>query len=136
MIENDDSFFAKPIYVYSRAQALEDGILVDVTEIAKVAGFKIPVAVSHVVWDMCIDWTIEDSCKQTYQDQKGRLWDILWMLYLACKRNSDEMYLNYHLSVIPRDGRSKYPAHIELKAIINGGDNGEPVITIMLPSED
>lgn len=136
MIEKDDSFFGKPIYIYSRAQALEDGILVDVTEIAKVAGFKIPVAVSHAVWAMYIDWTIEDSYKQTYQDQKGRLWDILWMLYLACKRNSDEVYLNYHLRVIPRDGRSKYPAHIELKAIINGGDNGEPVITIMLPCED
>lgn len=136
MIGNENSFFGKPIYVYSRMQALEDGVLIDVTEMAKEAGFKIPVAVTYTVWDGYIDWTTEDSRKQTHQDQKGRLWDILWMLHLACRRNSDVEYLNYRLYVIPRDGRSKKPRQIELKAVIGGGDNGEPVITIMLPNED
>lgn len=134
-VENED-FFGKPIYVYSRSQALEDGVLVDVTLMAKEAGFKIPVAVTHAVWDECINWTNEDSQKQIYQDLTGRLWDVLWMLHLACKRNADEEDLNYRLYVVPRDGRSKKPRQIELKAIIGGGDNGEPVITIMLPNED
>jgi hypothetical protein len=136
MIEREDSFFGKPIYVYSRAQAVEDGVLVDITRMAKEAGFKIPVAVTHAVWDEYIDWTNEDSKRQTQQDLTGRLWDILWMLHLACRHNSDEAYLNYRLYVIPRDGRSKKPRQIELKAVIGGGDNGEPVITIMLPNED
>lgn len=136
MIEREDSFFGKPIHVYSRAQALDDGVLVDITRMAKEAGFKIPVAVTLAVWDEYIDWTNEDSKKQTHQDLTGRLWDILWMLYLACRHNSDEAYLNYRLYVIPRDGQSKKPRQIELKAVIGGGDNGEPVITIMLPNED
>ena len=58
------------------------------------------------------------------------------MLHLACRRNPDEVYLNYRVYVLPRDGRSTKPRQIELKAVIGGGDNGEPVITIMLPNED
>jgi hypothetical protein len=137
MMDNEDnSFYGKPIYVYSRAQALEDGVLVDVTQMAKEAGFKIPVAVTRAVWDSYIVWSNEDSYKQTFQDHEGRLWDILWMLHLASKRNSEEAFLNYRLFVIPRDGRSKKPRQIELKAVIGGGDNGQAVITVMLPDED
>ena len=134
-VENED-LFGKPIYVYSRAQAIEDGVLIDITQMAKEAGFKIAVAATHAVWNEYIDWTNEDSEKQTHQDLTGRLWDVLWMLHLACNRNSDEAHLNYRLHVIPRDGRSKKPRQIELKAVIGGDDNGEPVITIMLPNED
>ena len=36
--------FAPVISAYTRAQAIEDGILVDVSETAREAGFKIPVA--------------------------------------------------------------------------------------------
>lgn len=32
MIKREDSFFGKPIYVYSRTQALEDGLPIDVTD--------------------------------------------------------------------------------------------------------
>ena len=32
------------IYAYTRAQAIEDGVLADVSEVAKEAGFRYPVA--------------------------------------------------------------------------------------------
>ena len=36
---------------YTRAQAIADGILVDVSETAREAGFNIPVALTRTVWD-------------------------------------------------------------------------------------
>ena len=134
MLHND--FFGDVIYAYTRSQAIDDGVLVDVSEMAKESGFTISVAVTHAVWDQYIEWTDEDSDKQTMQDQSGRLWDILWMLYLACKRSKDESCINYGLHVITRNGRSKSPSLVRLKSVIGGGDEGEPVITIMLPNED
>jgi len=133
-IETD--LFGEVIFAYTRAQAIEDGELVDVSLMAKKSGFKIPVAVTRTVWDQYIEWTEADSDRQTIQDRSGRLWDVLWMLYVACKRNRDESYIHYRVHVIPRDGRSKSPALINLKSVIGGGDEGEPVITIMLTNED
>jgi hypothetical protein len=129
------NLFGEPIYSYASAQALDDSVLVDVTHMAKETGFKIPVAVTHAVWEKYIIWADEDSQNQAIQDQEGR-WDVLWMLYLACRRNKDESSVSYELYVIPRDGHSKSPVLVELKSVLGGGDAGEPVITIMLPNED
>ena len=71
--------FGPVIHSYSRQNALEDGVLVDVSETAQEAGFSIPVAVTHAVWNQYIEWTSDDSDRQTYQDQSGRLWDVLCM---------------------------------------------------------
>lgn len=128
--------FGEMIYSYTRAQAIEDGELVDVTDTAKQSGFSIPVAVTRAVWEQTIVWSPSDSEAQTYQDQSGRLHDVLWMLYLACKRSKGEACLVYCVLVIPRNGRSRKPVLMKLKSVIGGGDEGEPVITIMLPSED
>ena len=46
--------FDPVISVYTRAQAIEDGILVDVSETAREAGFKIPVAITRAVWDRLV----------------------------------------------------------------------------------
>ena len=135
-MNNANEIFGDVIFVYTRAQAIEDGELVDVSETAMEAGFSLSVAVTRAVWDQYIDWTPADDDKQTVQHASGRLWDALWMLHLVCRRFANESYLKYRLYVIPRDGRSKKPRQIELKAVIGGGDNGEPVITIMLPNED
>ncbi len=39
--------FGGPIHTYGRAEAIEDGILVDVTETAREAGFSIPVGCAN-----------------------------------------------------------------------------------------
>jgi hypothetical protein len=42
------------IYSYTRKQAIADGVLIDVTELAKEAGFKCPVAfTSSVLREAC-----------------------------------------------------------------------------------
>lgn len=128
--------FGDVVFAYTREQAITDGVLVDVSSVASNSGFQIPVAVTSTVWELYIEWTDEDSDKQTIQDESGRLADVLWMLYLACKKNKGESSIKYELYIIPRDGFSKKPVLVTLKSIISGGDAGEPVITIMLPNED
>jgi type I site-specific restriction endonuclease len=88
MSDEMKNFFGENIHIYTRAQALEDGVLVDVSETAREAGFKIPVAVTRAVWDQYIAWTDEDTNNQTIQDEAGRLWDVLWMLMCAIKMRS------------------------------------------------
>lgn len=136
MLNQEDNLFGQLIYSYTRAEALEDGELIDVSKMAKEAGFKIPVAVTRAVWGKYIKWTDEDTDKQTHQDESGRLWDILWMLSLAARRGRHQGQVYYKLHVIPRNGRSLKARLTQLKATIHGGDQGEPVITIMLPEED
>ncbi len=133
-----DEFFGSTVYSYTRAMALADGVLVDISETAKEAGIKYPVAVSEAVWKKYIEWHQDDSAKQVYQDQSGRLWDVCWMarcgIISAGKGNACETL--FELYCVPRDGASKDSQLTTLKIHIGGGDDGEPVITIMLPNED
>lgn len=46
--------FGGPINTYGRSEAIEDGVLVDVTETACEAGFAIPVALTIGVWEDCV----------------------------------------------------------------------------------
>ena len=45
---------APVIFSYSRAQAIEDGVLVDLTKWAKETGFRIPVACTSTLWERYI----------------------------------------------------------------------------------
>ncbi|MBY0545554.1 MAG: hypothetical protein K2Q14_08440 [Gammaproteobacteria bacterium] len=124
------------VYSYTRAQAIDDGVLVDVSSLAQEAGFIYPVAVTAAVYDKYIDWTEEDNKRQTYQDVKGRLWDILSMMRLQKSRISHSG--RFEFMCIPRGSKSRRvtPINVTLKALCHGGDKGEPVITVMLPNED
>lgn len=42
------------IYSYPRADAIRDSFLAEVSEMAKEAGFKLPVAVTRAVWDQYV----------------------------------------------------------------------------------
>ena len=70
--------FGEVIYRYTRAQAIEDGVLVDVSETAREAGFRWPVAMTSAAWADCVAWSEEDNQRQVNQDESGRLWDVLW----------------------------------------------------------
>lgn len=127
-------FFGEPISTYTRLQAIDDGVLIDVSERAREAGFVFPVAITRAAWADCVEWTEADSKRQTYQDESGRLWDILWVASLAARRGGQE--IRFQLYRVPRGGRGMRPRMVVLKALCGPGDDGEPVITIMLPSED
>ncbi len=118
------------IYSYTRAQALEDGVLVDVTATAREAGFVWPVAVTAAVWALIQEIPPK---YQGSQDVQGRLWDVVWMAAQEIRRHRGEEgnELRYRLT-LPH-GRETYAT---LKLIVGPGDQGEPVVTILLPHED
>jgi hypothetical protein len=118
------------IHRYTRTEALEDGTLVDVTETAKGAGFRIPVALTRTAWSDCVAWTEEDNERVVYQDESGRLWDLLWMAINAARRNTEASRLEFKVLRVPRDSRTGQPVSVTLVLDIGPGDQGEAVITI------
>ncbi|CEJ49090.1 hypothetical protein XAB3213_4920001 [Xanthomonas citri pv. bilvae] len=68
------------IHAYTRADMLEDGELIDVTEVGREAGFTVPVALTRSVWADCVEWSAADNArKHACQDEAGRLWDVVYM---------------------------------------------------------
>lgn len=130
--------FGAAVYTYTRAQAIADGVLVDVANMAQEAGFRIPVAMSIAAWTDCVAWSDEDSKRQVYQDESGRLWDVLYVASLAARRarGSALNTVNFELYRVPCCGHAVQPRKTALKLHVGPGDAGEPVITIMLPNED
>lgn len=122
---------AEVISSYSRAQAIDDGTLVDVSEMARQAGFRFPVAVTRAVHEAYVKLT--PAAKRACNDERGRLWDILWMARCAIKTapNGTDTVV-YALHVVTEQVR---PSLVHLKMVIGPGDDAEPVITIMEPEE-
>ena len=119
------------IFSYTRADALADGVLVDVSEMAREAGLRYPVAVTRRVWDEVATPSAKD--RETGQSETGRLWDALSMLRVAIQGASRKQdRLDYKMLVF-REGTH---GEVQLTAVCGPGDNGEPVITIMIPGED
>ena len=127
-----NELFGEVISSYSRAQAIGDGVLVDVSATAKEAGIKFPVALTSTVWGQYVEVPEGVSC----QDETGRLWDILWMFRCAAAK-FDGSTLLFKLYV-RNHNRERLNSRdlVTLKAVCGPGDDGEPVVTIMLPDED
>ena len=120
------------IHRYTRAQAIEDGVLIDVSAVAREAGLRYPVALTCGAWARCVAVPPGVEC----QDEAGRLWDVLTMLRLAA-RGQREGAREVRFGVRVRDdNREGTPPLVRLKAVCGPGDQGEPVITVMLPDED
>ncbi len=129
--------FGKVIFRYTRQQAIEDGVLIDASAVAAEAGFTLPVALTAAAWADAVAWSEADNERQAYQDESGRLWDVLFMAAHAIRSDSKGVQpLKFSLNRIPRDGRSRRSRQLALTLILGPGDDGEPVITILLPGED
>ena len=66
-------FFGGIIYAYTRAQAVADGVQVDVTKTAQEAGIKFPMFLTRAVFDAYV--AVPEGV--TGQDEAGRLWDVI-----------------------------------------------------------
>ena len=53
--EMTNELFGEVISNYSRAQAIEDGVLVDVSATAKETGIKFPVGMTRTLWDRYVE---------------------------------------------------------------------------------
>jgi hypothetical protein len=133
-MENRENPFAdfEVISTYSRAQALEDGVLVDVSQLAKEAGFLIPVAVTRAVFAVLDPGEALAAEGQSFE---GRAWDMLTILRFAARaaRNSSEVGFSPLFVMEPGRG----PKPLALRSVCGPGDDAAaPVITVMLPNED
>jgi hypothetical protein len=119
------------IHSYTRAEALRHGLLVDASATAKEAGIRYPVALTRAAWERCVRVPPGVLC----QDEAGRLWDIVWLLACAIRggANGAEVLFGVH---VRNDNRGGPPPLVRLKAVCGPGDQGEPVVTVMLPEED
>lgn len=113
---------------YTRADAIEDGFLVDVSETAKGAGFRYPVALTRPVYDAYVQ--VPPGVEG--QDESGRLWDILFMCGLKMRKTSGDRC--FFELLVRNDNRR--PQRVKLKAVCAGDDEGKPCITVMMPDED
>jgi hypothetical protein len=130
---------AEVIHAYSRAQAIADGVLVDVSNAAAEAGFKLPCAMTRDAWVDAVEWSEYDEARKaegTGQSLLGRLWDVLYLAHLAARHGRGQDRVTFTVSRVPREGASVTPEPMQLVMHIGPGDTAEPVLTIMLPGED
>jgi hypothetical protein len=130
--KDNDATDPKLISSYTRADALDDGVLVDVTDTAREAGFVIPVALTRAAWELCV--ALSPAAERACNDVRGRLWDVLTMLRWAIgrSRGPSGSEICFQLLCVTTSVR---PSRVTLRSIVAPGDDGEPVLTVMLPEE-
>ena len=129
---NNESPFGEVIYGYTRAQALADGVQVEVTTTAKEAGISFPVFLTRTVFEAYV--TVPPGVPG--QDEAGRLWDIVWMLRFAILRARPGVDRIPVALYVRNDNRR---ARL-IKLVATCGpldiDDAQPAITVMMPDED
>ena len=124
------------IFSYTRAQALEDGELIDVSEWASAdkgffGGFVCPVAMTGHLYA-----AVEaiPANKEGIEDIRGRAHDVLFMGSVALRKalKYDEASASFQV-ILPTEGRSQDIKNLFIS--LHGGDEGETVVTIGFPEE-
>jgi len=147
------------ISVYTCHQAIEDGILVDCEQAAmgemRRQLMTWPLAMTATAFHRYV-WPIDEEANlPPGQSLEGRFWDVVWMFHAAVKgtvpaRRIDPCNLLFDFYCIVADpalwSNEKIDATancgpegmrlVTLKAVSGPGDDGEPVMTFMLPEED
>jgi len=145
--------------VYSRRQAIEDGILVD-CEQAPMGEMcrqlmKWPLAMTATAFHRYV-WPIDEAANlPPDQSLEGRFWDVVWMFHAAvrgtvaarqidlcnllfdfyCIVADPALWANETIDATTRNGPEGMRL-VTLKAVSGPGDDGDPVMTFMLPEED
>src|ERR1035441_3694356 len=150
MQNQPDNPWGEAISSYTRAQAIVDGVLVDLTtatddkgqRLCPQVGFKVPVAITRTAWAQTIEaggsWKPDGEGEvlelKGGQSLTGRLWDVLWMLGGASGKaaNTDRVHFQVLVDV---DGDGGHEM-VKLWALCGPGDDAQPVITIMVEGED
>ena len=129
--------FGEPISTYTRAQAIEDGALVNLMgffsthdDVASVCRqhYKFPIACTAAVFDI-MQKAVENP--RYCNDYAGIVHDMLWMSKIM-KRQIDESTVMFRVIIAGAGQQRNY----DFKLAVGPGDQGEPVITIMMPDED
>ena len=118
------------IHAYSRADAIADGVLHDVTKLAREQGILYPVAVASHAWANAVAW---DEANGALQDETGRLWDVLISAahgLRRAKRLNLQGLQEFTVYAVPNRPGAEDPEPVALGISVGPGDIGEPVLTI------
>ncbi len=115
--------FGETIYSYSRQQAINDGVLIDLSQWKVIQQhWKLHVACTDTVWSI-----IDHAVKQHGKDIAGILHDLSMMAKIQIPhQNGDTLLFQCIIG----------PAKHAFKLHCGPGDTPVPVLTLMLPSED
>ena len=119
------------VFEYSRAQAIADGVLVDVTEQAKSIGFKLHTVVTGTIFHGYVEPPV--GLDGEGQSVAGRLHDLLTLALFAARasKGTDRVYFKVDFLMAP--GKTET---VDIIAHIGPGDTPAPVLTIMMPEDD
>ena len=130
--ENTDSPFGPVIYAYTRAQAVADGVQVEVTKTAQEAGIKFPMFLTRAVFDKYV--AVPPGA--TGQDEAGRLWDVVWMARFAILRARPGVDRIPVALYVRNDNRAARLVKLIATCGALDLDDPQPAITILMPDED
>lgn len=132
MTDQMKEIFGEVIYTYTRAQAIADGVLIDLSVLAPDVcrqHFKHPIACTSEVWQI-IERAV--SNKRTCNDLPGVVHDVLYMSKNNILEKISESGVLFQV-IISGAGRQKV---FTFKMLCGPGDSMEPVLTLMLPEQD
>ena len=124
------------IHSYTRADAIRDGVLLDVTEHAKHFGFKYPVAITATIFNQYI--IPSEELAANGETTENRIGLVLSELYYAIKTISTgnpQTRINFNVEFL-MDAIDESYETVGIIADCGPGDDLNPVITIMLPEDD
>ena len=127
-----ETFNMQLVYAYTRAQAVADGVQIEVTKTAQEARIRYPVFLTRAVFDAYV--AVPPNV--TGQDEAGRLWDVVWMLRFAISRargHTDRLPVALY---VRNDNRAPKLVKLIAQAGPLDIDDPSPAITIMLHTED
>ncbi len=129
--ETPTAFWGEPIHVYTRAQAIADGVLVDaqvgdLQQVSRQHFGDTPVAMTAALFAL-IEKAVNNP--KYRNDYRGVWHDICWMSRVTPSRAREVVYFKV---IIAGTGRKRL--HL-LKRVMTLGESG-PEVTFMLPDED
>ena len=131
-VERNDLFSeCNMIFEYTRAHAIADGVLIDLTSSFPSDNrlFKWPIACTATVWNLIESAAISEDVQPSLY-----VWDTVFLAHNAIKSKpntgSPELFFKIMLPLTDNGTEHK------LKLVCGPGDDGAPVLTIMLPEED
>ena len=127
--------FDGQVFRITRQQLLADGVLLDISAIAREAALVFPTAITAGLWAAYGD-------ARTAEGSPRFALVLCWMLRFAARglvpvrRFKDPFSETLYFRLFVQERATGQFRLAEVKAVCDPGDNLEPVITLLLPEED
>jgi hypothetical protein len=119
------------IFSYTRADALADGVLIDLSPVAQTYGFKLPLAISDALYHGYA--MPPEGLLGQGQSPEGRLHDLLTLAMMAARKSLGEDRVYFDVAFLMKPGKPRALVRVVLH--VGSGDRGEAVLTLCLPED-